>query len=56
MKEAVNGTLAPAALLVTWMVCAPGMDMDPASTLNEALLAERAIADVAEVTLSVTGI
>ena len=55
-KEVVNGALAPAVVLLTWMLCAVGVDMDPASMLNEAVLAESVMADVAEVTPSVTGI
>jgi hypothetical protein len=55
-KDVVNGALVPAVVLVTWMLCAVGIDMDPASTVNEAVLAESVIADVAGVTLSVTGI
>ena len=55
-KEAVNGTLVPALVLVTWTVCAVGMDMDPARTVNEAVLVESEMADVAGVTSSVTGI
>ena len=34
-KVAVNGALVPAAVLVTWTLCVPGIDMEPASTLNE---------------------
>ena len=33
-KVAVNGTLVPAALLVTWTVCVPGTDMEPAEHIK----------------------
>jgi hypothetical protein len=55
-KETVNGTLAPVVAPFTCRVVEPGIDIEPASTLNEALLLESVMADVAEVTSSVTGI
>ena len=54
-NDAVKGAVDPLVVLVTWIVCGVGTDIDPASTLNEALLLESVIADVAEVTFSVTG-
>ncbi len=55
-KDAVKGALVPVVVLVTWIVCATGTDMEPACTLNEAALLESVMADVATVTLNVTGI
>jgi hypothetical protein len=54
-KVAVNGTL-DAVVLVTCTLSVPGTDVEPAGTINERLLLESAIADVAAVTLRVTEI
>jgi len=45
-KATVNGALVPATL-VTWTLCATGVDIDPACTLNVAVLMESEMAEVA---------